>query len=404
VTLDISLLPHQKQFFKSNVNTMLVGGYGSGKSYTGTIKTIIKKIQYPQYKVAYYLPTYPLVKDIAFDKFPQILSELNLQYKLNTTDKEIYIHGYGTIIFRSMEKPETIVGYETAYTLIDEADILPTEKMQKVYEKILGRNRSIENATIDAVSTPEGFRWLYEQSKSGHFKVIHAKTVDNKFLPKKYIRDLQAQYTKELLEAYMNGKFVNLRSGTVYSYFSRDTHHSDEVEKQGEALHIGQDFNIGGCVSTVHVIRGTKVIRVDEFTSMDTQSIIKNLQDKYNGHDITIYPDSSGKNGSTNASKSDIEMLRAAGYKCDYPSTNPPVTDRVNACNNAFEKKEYLVNTHRCKKGTEALEQQSYDDNGAPDKFKGAATVDDYNDSMGYFMHRKFSITNRKLPTKYTYS
>jgi phage terminase large subunit len=164
VKLDFKLLPHQKTFVMSNVNSMLVGGYGSGKSQAGTIKTIIKKLQYPKYKVAYYLPTYPLIKDIAFDKFPATLSELGLKYKLNKSEKEIHIENYGTIIFRSMDNPDTIIGYETAYSLIDEADILPTDKMDKVYNKILGRNRSVDNANVDAVSTPEGFKWLYEQN------------------------------------------------------------------------------------------------------------------------------------------------------------------------------------------------------------------------------------------------
>ena len=65
------------------MNTLFVGGYGSGKSQAGTYKTILKKLQYPTKKVAYYLPDYGLVRDIAFDKFPTILEELGLKYKLN---------------------------------------------------------------------------------------------------------------------------------------------------------------------------------------------------------------------------------------------------------------------------------------------------------------------------------
>jgi PBSX family phage terminase large subunit len=397
VKLDFKLLPHQKTFVMSNVNSMLVGGYGSGKSQAGTIKTIIKKLQYPKYKVAYYLPTYPLIKDIAFDKFPATLSELGLKYKLNKSEKEIHIENYGTIIFRSMDNPDTIIGYETAYSLIDEADILPTDKMDKVYNKILGRNRSVDNANVDAVSTPEGFKWLYEQSQKGNFALIRAKTKDNKFLPEDYIKQLEKQYPEQLLRAYMDGEFVNLTSGNVYSYFSRDKHDSDVVQEDNEPLYIGQDFNIGGCISTVHVIRGTKVIRVDEFESHDTRGIIENIQTKYKNNRIIIYPDASGNQGHTNATKSDIALLEGAGFEVDAPKANPRVMDRINTANNMFEKEQYFINISRCPKGTKALEQQSWNEKGEPEKFAGAATVDDYNDSFTYFLNRKYGLTKPRF-------
>lgn len=390
--LDIALLPAQKEFFFSNVNSMFVAGYGSGKSHAGTVKTIVKKLQYPKHKVAYYLPHYGLVRDIAFDKFPTILDDMGLTYKLNKSDKEIHIDNYGSILFRSMDNAETIVGYEVAYSLIDEADILPVDKMEKVYQKILGRNRAIDGACVDAVSTPEGFKWLYKESQSGNFKVIRASSESNKFLSRDYIDQLRKQYPSELLDAYMHGKFVNLTSGTVYKYFDRFKHHTDEEIIQGEQLHIGQDFNIGGCCSSVFVIRNQKPICVDEFSSYDTQAIIDNIRNRYQNHYVTIYPDASGHAGKTNASQSDIRMLSNAGFGINAPKANGRVQDRVNSVNRLFDHKELKVNTKKCPRITKALEQQSYDKNGEPEKFSGAETVDDWNDSFGYFIVRMFGL------------
>jgi len=40
----VKVLPHQKDFINSvNPTTGLVAGFGAGKSYAGTLKTIIKK-------------------------------------------------------------------------------------------------------------------------------------------------------------------------------------------------------------------------------------------------------------------------------------------------------------------------------------------------------------------------
>lgn len=396
--LDFKLLPEQKEFVtESNEQAMFVAGYGSGKSHAGTLKTILRKIQYPTKKVAYYLPHYGLVRDIAFDKFPELLDNLGLKYTLNKSDKELHIENYGSIIFRSMDNPDTIVGYETAYSLIDEADILPMDKMEKVYQKILGRNRAIPNAMVDAVSTPEGFKWLYNEAQKGHFKVIRAKTTSNKFLPVDYIDSLKQQYPPNLLKAYLDGEFINLTSGTVYSYFDRNTHHTDRDIHPNDVLHIGQDFNIGGCCGRVHVIDGDIPKLVDEYAVNDTQSIINHLRQTYPAHTIVIYPDASGSASKTNSSKSDIQLLKDAGFTVDAQKKNPRVTDRINAVNTKLYRNEYFVNTHRCPKSTQSLEQQAYDKNGEPEKFGGAATIDDSNDALGYFIVRKFGLIRNSI-------
>ena len=56
-------------------HTGLVGGFRSGKSQAGVFKTLNKKISMPGVDVAYYLPTYSLIKDIAFPKFSELLNK-----------------------------------------------------------------------------------------------------------------------------------------------------------------------------------------------------------------------------------------------------------------------------------------------------------------------------------------
>ena len=155
----IKLNRKQLDYMNSNKpNTGFVAGLGSGKSYAATLKTIIKKLQNPTLTVAYYLPTYPLIRDIAFSKFPEMLSEMGIEFVLNKTDKEILVKDHGKIIFRSMDNPHTIVGYEVFYTVIDECDILEATKMEIAYNKILARNRQKhpkgEANALDIVGTP----------------------------------------------------------------------------------------------------------------------------------------------------------------------------------------------------------------------------------------------------------
>jgi len=433
----IELSAPQFDFLTSDKkHTGFVAGFGSGKSTVGTLKTLMKIIDCGIKKTAYYLPTYGDIRDIAFDVFPNVAEMLGYQYKLNKTDKEFILYDgryeLGKTLFRNMSEPENIVGYEVGYSLIDETDILRVQIMDKAFKKILGRNRLlspvnnedminsfskdgiIPNGTYfhkklncfcwinctDVAGTPEGFKWFYKRFKENinHDTdlLIKASTYSNLHnLPDDFIDTLKAQYPLELFEAYVNGEFINLTSGTIYKYFKRDTHHSDEVETEHEELIIGQDFNIGGCVSVVYIRRGENMIAVNEYESYDTKGIIENTKAKYPNRVISIYPDASGNAKKTSASESDIAMIRNAGLKVFVNGRNPMVRDRHTITNNKLDKMTLLVNTNRCPKLTNALEQHAYKNN-EPEKFAGAGTIDDYTDAATYPLAFLFPIIIKK--------
>ncbi|UAB85697.1 terminase [Zunongwangia sp. SCSIO 43204] len=393
-TIDIPVLKHQIAFIESNAtHTGLVGGFGSGKSKAGTLKTIEKKKQYPGINVAYYLPTYGLIKDIAFPNFKEMLDLMEIPYELNETDKE-FKTPLGKIILRSMENPDKIVGYEVGYSLIDEADILPKGKMRNVMVKIAGRNRKplpdgLPNS-IDMVSTPEGFKFLYEffvkESKPNRV-LIKAKTKDNPYLPSSYIETLSDIYSAQELEAYLNGEFVNLSAGTVYHAFDRKVNHTDRTVKAGDKLHVGMDFNITNMSATIRVTDGKIFSAVDEVTgAYDTADMIGILKERYPKHKIIVYPDASG-NARNTAGDSDIKLLKKAKFKVITGAKNPSVRDRITTVNGSFKNANgetiNYINTYNCPDLTEAYEQLPYK-NGVPDKDSG---FDHITDADGYVIY-----------------
>ena len=394
VTIPIKLLPHQYEFIEQKQNSILVGGFGSGKSDAGVVKTILKLMELKK-RVAYYLPTYPLIRDISYDKFAEWFEKFDIQYRLNKQEK-IFYTPYGEVILRSMQNPELIVGYEVAYSLIDEADLLPYDKMKVAYNKILSRNRAVEGAVVDMVSTPEGFGFLYEKATSGDFKVIMAKTTDNIFLPKSYIEELKKQYPEKLLKAYLNGEFVNFNSEQVYYAYDRLKHRSDEKVVKGDIVYAGQDFNIGACISILFVERRGVYHAVKEIVSKNTESVAKKLKRMYPTHTIVMFPDSAGNNKSTNASKTDIQILKEHGLQVKTFKKNPLIKDRVNSVNNTFEKGRLMINDKACPKLAEALERQAYDGD-EPEKGTEHPSFDDYTDALGYFIYRKLPIKRPRV-------
>lgn len=384
--LSLNLLAHQEEFVFSNTkHTILVAGFGSGKTEGAITKAVIKLLTTsPKLNIGYYLPNYPLINDIAVPRFQQFFDDNNIKYKYNSTDK-VFTTQYGKILLRNMTKPETIVGYETFYSIIDEIDILPKAKAKAVFNKIIARNRQVcpfgQKNSIDLVSTPEGFNFLYNfavKEATSEKNLIRAKTIDNPFLPDDYIETLTAQYTIEELTAYINGEFCNLTSGSVYKSYKRELHNTSREVINNENIYIGMDFNVQNMHAIVHVIDGGKMYAVDEFVKVyDTQELCEKIRERYPNNEIEINPDASCKNRNTaGLSDYDIIMDDKYNFNVNIRRKNPEILNRVRGVNKAFENKIYFVNLEKCPNYSEALEQQTYKD-GLPDKTSGVDHIID---------------------------
>tara|TARA_B100000686_G_scaffold345438_1_gene430044 strand:- start:1550 stop:2800 length:1251 start_codon:yes stop_codon:yes gene_type:complete len=387
----------------------MVAGFGAGKTHAAVIRAIYKKINYPKQNIAYYLPTYDLVRTIGFPRFAEQLDEMGYSFDLNKTDAIITIPKAGNIIFRTMDRPERIIGYEVADSLVDELDTLKTEKAREVWEKIISRNRQKKPDgslnTVAVATTPEGFRFVYERwqkNPAPGYKIIKATTHSNsRNLPAGYIESLQSTYPSNRLAAYLDGEFVNLTAGSVYPDFDRELNATTETINSGDALHIGMDFNVGKMSAIIHVLRGDDPHAVAEITDvLDTPAMAAMIKQRYQGHKIFIYPDASGNSRkSNNASESDLSILRQAGFQVLVNSKNPAVKDRVLAVNAMIHKegkRRYLVNIEHCPSLVEGLEKQAYDKNGEPDKSGG---LDHAIDAAGYFITYRYPVVKRQIKT-----
>lgn len=393
----------------------MVAGYGAGKTEGGVVRALRLKFDYPDQNIGYYLPTYDLIKQIAFPRIEELCIKYGYPYFLNTTDKELIIHGMkGRMIFRTMDKPERIIGYEHAHAVVDELDTLKTDKAADVWRKIVARNRqkmadkSIN--TIGVATTPEGFKFVYEKWKRSPLigsQIIKASTLSNaKNLPDDYVATLRDNFPDAMLDAYIEGEFVNMTQGCVYPEFCREKNAAPLGVgiKTGETLHIGVDFNVGHMAAVVHILRDGEPIAVDEFVDLlDTPALIRAIEARYchEGlkvkHRIMCYPDASGKSRkSVNAAVSDLALLKQAGFMVLAKRKNPFIKDRVAAFNKQIHKagkRRYKVNIDNCPHLVEGLEKQAYDKNGEPDKTSG---IDHVIDAPGYFIAYRFPIVHGK--------
>jgi hypothetical protein len=404
-------LPHKYKAY--------VAGFGSGKTFVGCVGICMHFWQWPGISQGYFAPTYPQIRDIFYPTMEEVAALMGLRIKVKQGDHEVEVYEgrlyRGTVICRSMEKPETIVGFKIGHALIDELDVMPMKKAETAWRKIIARMRynvpGLLNG-IDVTTTPEGFKFVYQQfvkairdkpSLATLYGLIQASTFDNELnLPEDYIPSLLASYPPALIAAYLRGQFTNLTSGSVYPDFDRILNRSTQIILPGEPLQVGLDFNVNNMTACVNVVReGLPLTLAERVKVRDTPAMAKILKEDFKdkGHQVKIYPDASGANTSSkNASESDLSILRQAGFLVEVNPANPAVKDRVNAYNgmilNAEGERRWKINTDLCPTTTEALEQQVWGKDGQPDKKSGH---DHPNDANGYFIVKRYPIVKRTV-------
>lgn len=408
VNKEIRLTKPQYAFVTSKAkNPAYIAGFGAGKTFALIIKAIVQKANHPNEKLwtAFYFPTFDLCRVVGIPRFTEQLILLGVPHTTNKTLFFVESPYFGRTYFRSMDRPDSIIGYEVAFSFVDELDRLKHEKAAEVWGLIVSRNRQkIPGGglnTISVASTPEGFRFCYamwgKNPKPG-YELIKASTYSNSHnLQPDYIDSLKAIYASNILAAYLDGEFVNLKSGSVYPEFDRKLNHSLETIQPSESLHVGMDFNVTKMCAIIFVLRCGDPHAVDELTGIyDTPTMIQSLKRRFPGHKIMIYPDASGgARKTTNASQSDLSLLKLSGFSVCVNSRNPFVRDRILSSNgmicNSLGIRRFRLNPDKCPQLLESLEQQSYK-NGEPDKTGG---LDHAADAFGYFINYKFPIMSR---------
>ena len=223
--VELTLTDHQEAFALSDAPfPAFVGGYGSGKTEALVVRLLLAKLRYPRFDVGYFAPTFDLLRLIAWPRFEEKLDAWGVTYKLNRSDYTITVAGRGKIIFRSMEVPDRIVGFEIADAAVDELDTLSEDAARYVWDRIVARCRQKKPDgkpnTASVATTPEGRKFVYrrweEEPRPGY--VLHrASTRNNPYLPAGYVAQLEGTFHPDLLAAYLDGQFVDLSGTKIFA-------------------------------------------------------------------------------------------------------------------------------------------------------------------------------------------
>jgi hypothetical protein len=188
-------------------------------------------------------------------------------------------------------------------------------------------------------------------------------------------------------------RFVNY-SGVIYYGFSREQS-VNKSELQPKHLIIGMDFNLDPMSAVVMMRQGDHLHVIDEIVMFgsNTDEMVSEINARYRGSSVTIYPDPASRQRKTSAGgRTDLSILQNAGFDVKVRKAHSPVRDRINAVNARLlstDGHRRLTVDPKCKKVIESLERHTYKEGTSQPEKDG---FDHMNDALGYAVDYLFPI------------
>ena len=375
---------------------ILQGGYGCGKSFSIVLIILDIATEYQGYDLVVGLgsTTITLLKKTVMVDLEKILRQTGSRYEFNRQDNILTI---GTVKFLliATEQPDSIYGPNLHICLCDEIDELPEQKAIEVNKALKERTRITlpdgRKPYVMYFSTVHGYRGLYKieqklRNSRQLFCVVRGLTKNNTSLDPQYVKDLYAIYDENERLAYLEGQFVNLQAGRVYSDYDEGKCKCKPFEIGAEyVVQVGQDLNSGFSKAAAVIKKDKRLYIVRGWSFKEVGTAPVTMRTTYPQNEILWYPDCSGKE----IIKGYRDDIVNNGIECRIGSSNPRILDRIFYVNKLFRMGLlYVFDCPETEELSEALKIRQFDKNGQPEKGAGEKSPDHFCDALGYVVYR----------------
>ena len=338
--------------------------------------------------------------------FEQNLKMTGSEYRFDRA-KNIITVGNVEIILVALEEPSAIYGYSVFGAWCDELDELPTdvamEAVKSVNDRVRQQIEGMRSPFICFATTSQGLKGLYQTvmhfKKSGiGYVLMRARTKDNIYLPKDYVKNLYSIYNEKEVACLLEGQFVSIDSGLVFPDYHPDVNKLDVdlydyVRDNSLPVYIGQDFNGFGNNAVAFAIISDAIIAIKDYEFPDIRRAPEVFRYDFPTSEILWIPDMTYKEHFVEFKKE----LRVFNIKIAYRSCNPLVGDRNFACNKLFVAQRLFI-CPMCKGMENTLMTWQKDPKtGQPSK-GGKGAPDHKGDCMGYVVHYLLSWKRELKP------
>jgi len=399
--MEYKLLKSQKEFIeiphKMDLDVCVYqGGFGSGKTFAGSLLGLLLAIKYPKILGLVGAQTYALVRDTTLNSYFEHLERFRLKedkdYYYSKSEQKLELANGSVIMFRHFDEPNKLKSLNLGFAEIEEMSDVPYE----TFKMLLGRMRQIPvnswnnfQYRIFGHTNPEPCKgWIYKTFKDNpkkNYRLIIAPTTENIYLPKGYCEELKGLYDEKYYKMNVLGQFDDSKNNLVVKDFSDENvlklNYDEDIE-----LHITCDFNVDPMAWILAYKDNKKVYFIDEIVLENTTTVrcCEEFYARYKNHraKIIINGDASGDNRSTQSEFTNYVLMRnrlsSLGFKdieIKIRNFNPPIKNRVMAFNSMIksfsgerrifidpkcEKLLYNIQNLKYKEGSSSLDLPTY--------------------------------------------
>lgn len=358
----------------------------------------------PNQSAWYIAPTYRQARQIMW---ACLKTEIPREYiiKCNETDLSMTLTSGSTISLRGADNPDSLRGVALDFAAFDEYDFIDPE----VFPMVIRPTLLTTGGKAIFVGTPYGFGPLYDlylrgQSKApddAEWSSYQFTTIEGGWVDRAEIEDARRDSDERTFKQEYLACFENA-TGRVYYAFDRAGNIKEPPANiAAGSLAAGMDFNVSPMTAVIIAEDVESTWIIDEIVipnNSNTLEMIGEIRRRYGQRVSTVYPDPTGRHGSTNApvGQSDHELLRQAGFRVLCRGVSD-VRDGINAvntrlCNAAGERRLFV--SPKCVNLIEALERHAYKaGTSKPDKNDG---YDHIVDGLRYGVEFLHPITKRQ--------
>ena len=357
-TMEYKLLKAQREFLEIPHNYTLdvavyQGGYGSGKTFAGSLLGILLCMKFPGIRGLVGAQTYTLVRDTTLQTYLEHLDNMGFQegvdYEWSSTLQKLVFRNTSEVLFRHFDEPNKLKSLNLGFAEIEEMSDIPYE----TFKMLLGRMRQQpkkewQNFTyrIFGHTNPETQKgWVYKtfaENPAPNYRLITAPTTQNIYLPKGFCDELKKIYDEQYYNIFVLAQNGEYNKGLVIKDFTEEN--IREINYQNDLdLHISCDFNVDPMCWVLAHKTDEKVFYFDEIVleNTTTAKACEEFCRRYPAHKgaIIVNGDASGDNRSCTSEYTNYviikKKLQQYGYDADIKikAFNPPIKNRIAAFN-----------------------------------------------------------------------
>ena len=356
--MEYKLLKAQREFLEIPHNYSLdvavyQGGYGSGKTFSGSLLGILLALKYPGIRGLVGAQTYTLVRDTTLQSYFEHLENINFRegtdYEWSSSLQKLIFKNGSEILFKHFDEPNKLKSLNLGFVEIEEMSDIPYDTFKVLLSRMRQRRKKEwQNFTyrIFGHTNPEMQRgWVYKtfiDNPAPNYRLITAPTTENIYLPEGFCDELKKIYDEQYYRIFVLAQNGEYNNGLVIKDFTDEN--IKEIKYQPEMdLHISCDFNVDPmCWVFAHKTED-KVFYFDEI-AMENTTTAKACEEfcrRYPAHKgrIIINGDASGDNRSCTSEYTNYVIIKKKllqyGYDVEIQikAYNPPIKNRIMAFN-----------------------------------------------------------------------